>query len=276
MRKFPAEIFGHHWQATDSAAKQDRQKYRCPFMELRCDKKSRLVKSPFGVCSAQVGKDVIALCPNRFLEGGRVFTDIAQNHFHTTNNVLKFGEVGLRRIGRFDYVLVEHQEVSDQIKDFIVVEFQGGQTTSTGQLVKAFKDFNKGVAVGDRNYAFEINKADIWKRTFTQILNKGIVLEHWRHKIYWVVQDQIFQDLVSRYNLQGLEYNSKHSTVFALYDFVPDGKSFRWTHKRFVSASVDDLFRSFRNNPNIPSKDDFLKKLSAKIATRLKLKLHVK
>jgi len=276
MPKFPVEIYGHHWQAKNAAAQRDRQQYRCPFMKERCDKKSRLVRTPFGVCSAEVGGEAIALCPNRFLEGERVFNEIAEHHFHTTTNLLRFNEVGLKRVGRFDYVLVRHKPVSDQIEDFVMVEFQGGQTTSTGKLVQGFKDFLKGVPVGERNYGFEINKADIWKRTFTQILNKGNVLEHWGHRIYWVVQERIFQDLVSRYNLQGLGYSPKHSTVFALYDLVPDGKAYRLTHKRFVSASVDDLFRAFRTNPNIPSKQDFMDRLSAKISAQLKLGLQVR
>ena len=62
--------------------------------------------------------------------------------------------------------------------------------------------------------------ADIWKRAFTQVLNKGIVLESWGHKIYWVTQKQVFSDLTRRYRLDGLGYNEEHSTVFALYDLV--------------------------------------------------------
>jgi len=61
--------------------------------------------------------------------------------------------------------------------------------------------------------------------------------------------------------------------VFALYDLVPDGKVYRLTHKRFLSASIDELFRAFRTNPNIPSKQDFMDRLSAKISMRLKLGL---
>jgi hypothetical protein len=216
------------------------------------------------------------LCPNRFLESGRVFTEIAKPHFHTTINLLRFSEVGLKGTGRFDYVLVRHRPVSDRIEDFVVVEFQGGQTASTGQLVKGFKEFRRGIPVGERNYDFEINKADIWKRTFTQILNKGIVMEHWGHKIYWVVQEQIFGDLVSRYNLQRLGYNPKHSTVFALYDLVSGETAYRLTHRRFVSASVDDLFRAFRTNPNIPSRQDFMNRLSAKISAHLRLGVQIR
>ena len=35
------------------------------------------------------------------------------------------------------------------------------------------------------------------------------------------------------------------------------------------------LFSAFRNNPNIPSKDDFVRKLGAKVRGNLHLKLHL-
>ena len=242
-------------------------------MDAPCDKKSTKLGTPFGVCSVQVGNDVIAICPNRFLHDQRVFEDIARKHFHTTNNILVFKEVGLKGIGNFDYVLVRHKPLSTEIQDFAVVEFQGGQTTSTGELVRAFKEFRRGVAVGEKNYEFGMNMADIWKRAFTQVLNKGIVLESWGHKIYWVTQKQVFSDLTRRYRLDGLGYNEKHSTVFALYDLAPARMSYDLTHRHFLSASIDELFRAFRNNANIPSREDFMTRLQSRITNHLYISL---
>lgn len=242
-------------------------------MDAPCDKKSTKLGTPFGVCSVQVGKELIAICPNRFLQNQLVFEDIARHHFHTTNNILVFKEVGLRGIGNFDYVLVRHKPLSAEILDFAVVEFQGGQTTGTGQLVKAFKEFRRGIAVGEKNYNFGMNMADIWKRAFTQVLNKGIVLENWGHKIYWVTQEQVFSDLVRRYRLGALGFDRKHSTVFALYDLDQTGMSYDLIHKRFASASIDELFRAFRNNANIPSREDFLTRLQTRLTKHLYISL---
>ena len=110
------------------------------------------------VCTAHVDTDDIALCPRRFLEGGIVFRDIAEAHFGTIHNILVFSEIGLKGIGNFDFVMVKHAPMSTAIEDFAVVEFQTGQTTSTGKLVQGFSDyltnrtFDKGTS-----YNFGIN-----------------------------------------------------------------------------------------------------------------------
>jgi len=244
-------------------------------MDARCDKKSTSLGTPFGVCSVQVGDSVIAVCPHRLLQDYHVFRDIALKHFHTLNDILLFREVGLKGVGNFDYVMVRHKPLSTDIEDFAVVEFQGGGTTSTGKLVQAFKEFRRGVPVGEKNYGFGLNLYDIWKRAFTQVLNKGIVVEHWGHKIYWVTQEQIFQDLACRYRLGELGFHESDATVFALYDHALTQGSLTLTRKRFVSASVDDLFRAFRNNPNIPAKSAFVKRLQCRIHQRLYISLRI-
>ena len=85
----------------------------------------------------------IALCPRRFLEKNKVFHDIAIYQFGTCDNVLVFSEVGLPGIGNFDFVMVQHKPLSTYVEDFVAIEFQTGQTTSTGQLVEGFKTFMK-------------------------------------------------------------------------------------------------------------------------------------
>ncbi len=181
MRRHPAEVFGIPIEVNDASAKRVRKNHLCVFRGETCDKKSRLMDYPMGVCSVAYGEHVVALCPTRFLQDGMVFADIAQHHFGGTANLLVFAEVGLKGVGNFDFVLVQHKPFSSEIQDFVVIEFQTAQTTSTAQLVQALKDFLDGQDIRGRAYGFGLNLADIWKRTFTQILNKGIVMEHWGH-----------------------------------------------------------------------------------------------
>ena len=171
--------------------------------------------------------------------------------------------------------MIKHKPLSSDIEDFIVIEFQTGQTTGTGELVKALKDFMKGQPIEGETYGFGLNLADIWKRSFTQILNKGIVLEQWGHKVYWVVQEPVYQNLVDRYNLDEMHYRDEDRTVFWIYDLQVDPQQgqYRLHQTRTESSSIDHLFDAFRNNPNIPSKGEFIGKLKDKMTAKAALKL---
>jgi hypothetical protein len=276
MAKHPAEVFGYPIWVNTTEAQTARDRHHCPFANKTCDKKTRLIDYSMGVCSVQYGENIIALSPNRFLQDNIVFYDIADHHFNDRNNLLVFSEVGLRRTGNFDFVMVRHRPLSSEIEDFVVIEFQTGQTTSTGRLVDALRDFMGGNNVEGETYNFGLNMADIWKRSFTQILNKGIVLENWGHKIYWVVQEPIYQNLIDRYNLHGMRYLEDHSTRFAIYDLRREDNKYELFQTRIESSTIDDLFYAFRNNPKIPSKDDFIRKLKGKIQRNAHLQLDLR
>jgi hypothetical protein len=273
--KYPSEIFGYPHSNTTAKAKEARAKHWCPFVDKVCYKQSRLIDYPFGVCTAHANDHEIALCPRRFLDGHTVFTDIAQHHFNTTSDILVFSEVGLTDIGNFDFVMVKHKPMSSEIEDFVAIEFQTGQTTNTGKLVQGLRDFMAGKSVVYQSYGFGLNFFDIWKRTFTQVLNKGVILEKWKKKIYWVVQEPVYKFFEAKYNLQNLKYNPKHSTVFALYDLEPGKQSFELKASRKTSASLDQLFDAIRYNPNIPPLETFLTGLQNKIESEAQISLHL-
>lgn len=228
-----------------------------------------------GVCSVQYGDNVIALSPRRFLQRNIVFENIADHHFNTRNNLVVFKEVNLKRIGNFDFVMVKHKPLSTEIEDFIVIELQTAQTTSTGRLVEALKEYLRGENLAEKTYGFGLNQADIWKRTFTQILNKGIVLERWGHKIYWVVQEPIYQDFLKRYRLTEMKYDKQQGIVFAIYDLRPHDNEYELYQTRIESSTTKYLFEAFSNNPDIPSKDVFMAKLKEKLEKgKLQLQLN--
>ncbi len=171
----------------------------------------------------------------------------------------------------FDFVMIKHKPLSTHIEDFVVVEFQTGQTTGTGKLVDALKEFMKtGDLPPEATYGFGINSYDIWKRTFTQILQKGIILEKWRRKIFWVVQDPIFDYFVQKYRLGELAYEKSHSTVFALYDLQRDKNRLKLSHTRLLSSTIDELFNAFRTNEDIPPVERFISRLEDKMAKDVK------
>jgi hypothetical protein len=119
--KHPAEVFGHPIDVNTTQAKADRAQHWCPFAKQVCDKQSRLIDYPMGVCSVQYGQEVIALSPRRFLQDNTVFYDIADHHFGAQSDLLLFKEIsvpGNRSLGRFDYVLVKHKPPKSEVEDF--------------------------------------------------------------------------------------------------------------------------------------------------------------
>ncbi|MEW6185187.1 MAG: NotI family restriction endonuclease [Thermodesulfobacteriota bacterium] len=276
MAKYPSELFGYYLKDTSKEAKSAREGYQCPFHGSRCYKQSRLVDYPFGVCTAHFDGNEIALCPRRFLENGLIFKDIAKTHFGSIHNILVFSEVGLPGIGNFDFVMVKHKPLSNTVEDFVAIELQTGQTTSTGKLVQGFKDLmESGSLAPNATYNFGINSYDIWKRTFTQILNKGIILEKWKRKIFWVVQEPIFEYFRHKYRLGAIQYGPNHSSVFLLYDLKQMGNHLVLSQTQKYSSSIDALFEAFRKNDEIPPVEKFVERLQAKVDSDLKLGLRL-
>ena len=276
MAKYPSEIFGYYWKDTSLEAKSAKKNYHCPFHDSRCYKKSRLVDYPFGVCTAHTEGKEIALCPRRFMEKGIIFRDIAKAHFGSIHNILVFSEVGLPGIGNFDFVMVKHKPLSTVVEDFAVIELQTGQTTSTGKLVQGFKDLMRsGTLAPKATYNFGINTYDIWKRTFTQILNKGIILEKWKRKIFWVVQEPIFEYFRVKYRLGDIKYDPNHSSVFLLYDLKLTGNRLVLSQTNKYSSTIDALFEAFRKNDEIPPVEKFVERLQTKVDSDLKLGLRL-
>jgi len=277
VARYPAEVFGFPVENRSAEAEAVRQQHQCPFVNAPCNKKSRLILYPMGVCSAHVNGHAVAICPRRFLEGQTVFHDIAIDYFGSTNDLILFSEVRLKGIGSFDYVLVRHKPMSSEVDDFVVIEFQTDQTTGTGKLVQALEDFMSGKDVTTVHYPFGLNTYDTLKRSYTQMLNKGVAMEHWSQRIYWVFQEYVLDNLAQRYQ-PAFTPGSSNTNVFAVYDLVQETEIYALTLQRFVSASVDALFTALRQNPNVPEKDQFVANLEARIEQgkpRLRLDFHL-
>ena len=292
MARTASEIFGHPIDLQTARAQADRTKHRCPFTGVKCTKRSRLVKYPTGACSVLYQNDDIALCPKRFLENDTVFRDIAQAAFGSLDNLLRFDQVKLGKIGSLDYVIVKHKPLSSEIEDFVVVEFQTGQTTSTGKLIQALKDFKAGQDIQGKTYKFGMNFFDIWKREFTQILFKGMVMEQWGTRIYWIVQTPIFKFLKDKYHLASLKPGRDNHTVFALYDLKRVGDSLKLTLHHslplplgegrvrgnsdcYWSVTMDGLFHDLRHSQPVPSKAEFVSRLKARVTKELRVRLKI-
>ena len=271
----PAEIFGYPISNRTAAAEEARRQRLCPFRGQVCDKKGRLIDYPFGVCSVEYGGGIRAICPRRFEERGpfadvpRVLSDIALHYFGSRDNIVVFPEVKLPNVGNIDFVIVRHKPMQPEVDDFVAVEFQSDSTTSTGRLVQGIQDFFAGRDLPSQSYGFGMNTYDSIKRAITQLMNKGIVYESWNAKCYWVIQEYIYANLVNRYGFKTDGFSSEHASRFALYDIVPNGGQLTLTPTRYISTSVDEIYRAMRNNPAMPRKDAFISNLNSKLRIRL-------
>ena len=191
------------------------------------------------------------------------------HYFGGTDNTVVFPEVKLPNVGNIDYVIIKHKPMQPVVDDFVSVEFQSDSTTSTGRLVEGIQDFFAGLDVSNQSYRFGMNTYDSIKRAITQLINKGIVYESWDSKCYWVIQEYIYTNLVNRYGFKTDGFSPEHASRFALYDIVPDSGQLALVPTRFISASVDEIYRAMRNNPALPRKDAFVGSLNSKLRLRL-------
>ena len=201
--------------------------------------------------------------------------DIAVRHFNDTDNIVIFPEVGLPNVGKIDYVIVKHKPMQAVVEDFVAVEFQSDSTTKTGGLVRGISDFYDGYDLQSKSYDFGMNTYDSIKRAMTQLMNKGIVYEAWKSHCYWVIQEYIYENLVARYGLKKKGFSANHASVFALYDMKRNGDHLTLEHTRFISTTVNQIYKAMRNNPALPKKDKFVEKLNKKLNEKMRLKLSI-
>ena len=276
MTKQPAEIFGHHWSSSTPNAINCRASHFCPFTGVKCNKQTRQVNYPMGVCSINYQNEILALCPNRFLQDNIIFEDIANKYFGSTDNQVVLHEVRLEDFGSFDHVIVKHEPMSTKIIDFVIVEVQGYQTTGTGGLVSGLKDAMVTPPNVKNTYNFGLNEYDMVKRTLIQMLHKGKVIEAWNQKIFWVMQEPLYDEFVRRYNISSLDYSDDDSTKFAIYDLNPTDGTYELALKYYKSSTLDNLFNAFRHNFDVPDKEEFMIKLKEKLASNLQSRLDLR
>ncbi len=265
---YPIEIFGYPIENKNRKVLRNRTKFWCPFMNKKCDKQSRTISFPMGVCSVLHKGSKIAICPNRFLQGNKVFTDVCNEYFGSTDNVLLFKEVGLFKVGNFDFVLVKHKPISSEIEDFCVVEFQTDSTTQTGKLVEALKDFLNGADVSKNRYNYGMNTYNTIKLAYIQMLYKGQVIQKWNKKIFWISQRYVFENMVNRFNLSNLGYSQNNATIFFVYNLFKEGSIYKLKRVYKRSSTIKNLLTAFTKQP-MPDINDFIDVLKGKIELKL-------
>lgn len=266
----PNEIFTYPVESKTAQSKNAVKKYYCRFLDNKCDKQSRTIQYPMGVCSVNHSKNKIIICPYRFLENNLVFKDVCKTAFGDTNNVLLFSEVKLDNVGSFDFVLVKHKPISSKVEDFCIVEFQSDSTTGTGKLVEALKDFMKGYEVLNKKYNFGMNTYNTIKLSYIQMLIKGQVMERWDKSIFWIVQKYVYENMVNRFKLSAMDCKGENKTKYFIYDLFRKGDIYGLKLIDKKSSTIANLLKAFTHQPT-PNLDKFIEVLESKIKLKLGL-----
>ncbi len=264
------EFFTYPADSQSVEAIESKQSYYCRFLGKKCIKQSRLIKYPIGICSVNVGDSKPIICPARFLENNTVFLEVCKDVFGSTNNILLFPEVGLKGVGTFDFVLVKHKPISNDVDDFCIVEFQSDSTTGTGALVKAMVDFIDNKYEPHKQYGFGMNTYNTIKLSYIQMLIKGQVLEKWGKQAVWVMQSFVFDNIVKRFGLSELEYENNNITKFHLYDLLRNDDVYKLSLTHKYSTTVANLLKAFTHQPT-PNIDTFISALNEKIKLKIGL-----
>ncbi len=266
----PNEIFTYPTDNKSKNAKIAVKNYYCRFIEKMCDKQSRTIPYPMGVCSVNHSGSKPIICPHRFLEDNLVFKNACINAFGSTNNVLVFKEVKISNVGSFDFVLVKHKPISNIVEDFCIIEFQSDSTTGTGQLVEGLKDFMKGKDILNSRYRFGMNTYNTIKLSYIQMLIKGQVLEKWDKKVFWIMQKFVYENMIKRFCLSDLDFNKNVSTQYHIYDLIEKDGIYKLKITDKKSTTIANLLKAFTHQPT-PSLDDFVAVLQEKIKLKLGL-----
>lgn len=267
----PNEIFTYPLNNNTDAANSARKNYFCRFLNNTCDKLSRTIDYPMGVCSVNHSGSKPIICPHRFLEDKLVFQNACLDAFGSIDNVLLFSEIKIPLVGIFDFVLVKHEPLSSNIVDFCIVEFQSDSTTGTGKLVNALRDFMSGTDILEQRYKFGMNTYNTIKLSYIQMLIKGQVMEKWEKKIYWVMQKFVFENMVRRFGLINLDESDTNFTRYHIYDLaLNDTNTYKLNLIEKKSTTIANLLRAFTHQPT-PSKEEFIVLLQNKINMELGL-----
>lgn len=193
IKKFPTEIFCHPYTNHSKEAKNALHEQYCLYLKGTCKKPRKSEPHiKIGVCSVGYKGFLeeyqpIIICPHRFNDAA-LFQTIQQQYLNNWNEPIEWvSEVNIGVGGSVDYVAVQ-RNTNNEIEDFLCVEFQAGGTTGTPW--QAILDFKADRKFANDTYPYGINWANEFMKTMMQqVYKKGKIIEHWKRKIVFVVQD---------------------------------------------------------------------------------------
>jgi len=245
IAKHPTEIFGYSYTEHGTDAKKALEAQSCPFLGDICKKPRKSEPHiKVGICSVGYKGNFldeyrpVIICPHRFLEE-EVFNTVERLYLSDWDgNVEWVSEANIGVGGSVDYVAVKLDSKNDSIQDFLCVEFQAAGTTGTPwQAVVEFKanrSFNKN------SYPYGINWANEFMKTMMQqVYKKGRIIQFWKRKIVFIVQDVAIDYLKSAVDTSDLRAATDEDEIHFLTFGMIWEKDKGWRLKHNGSYSTD-------------------------------------
>jgi len=272
----PSEIFGYPPENSEMEALRSRREYLCPFLHGRCTKKSTHYllegrKTPFGVCSVwhygRTGREPIPhiICPARFQESNIIFQSTS-GILGSTRRLIFVPEVKVSELGTVDWFVVNFNPEKPEIINFYGLEVMAVSTTMTGQIVKAMLDSFKGRLLD--KYGYGVNYRQVVSRMIVQLLKKGMAFDSWGRKFIWVIQDALYEYMISAYSLE-LKDGLEQPVGLSVFSLTKNEKSNRFDlqHIYDKSGTLEDFTRMLAPRlTEVPSEDRVKEILVQKIA----------
>lgn len=251
INKRPIEIFGYDADSNlnDKAFKLAIKQQYCKYIKTTCVKPRKSEPTTkVGICTlgastpnCKTMKPII-ICPQRFKEEN-VFESIRQKYLSGWKNVKWISEVNIGVGGSIDYVAVEVGS-KGEIKDFLCVELQAAGTT--GSPYPAVQELIYLGKFNSTTYNYGINWANEFSKTMMQqAYKKGKILESWKRKIVFIVQDVAIEYLKAATDCSMLTKSNKKLPVdFCTFKMI-------WDNKKNWSLALDKIYSTSINGVNL-------------------------
>ena len=262
------EVLGYGIETQTAAVDASRKALLCPFRQTRCTKSS--ISDPIGVCSLRSGTEAAALCPVRFVENNRIFSDAATLAFGTGTTFAVFPEIRVltipgtkgdenqKKIGKVDYLIGRLSE--ETVVDFAAIEVQAAYF-SGNSIRPALTAFLAGDTQPlndlDRRPDF---RSSAQKRLMPQLQLKVPIFRRWGKK-FFVVSDTLFFKSLPKFPVVS-QANSE--LTWLTYPIAASGTNFKMQNPIIVHSAWDDVNNALREGKP-PEPAEILAELQTKL-----------
>ena len=263
-----SEIFGFGiGNHSDTAWNARKQRY-CQFKHGDCTKVSK--DDPMGICSFSDGRNAAVVCPTRFLEDNRIFSDAGAIAFGATAQIAIFPEVRLlkieaeeggreKKIGKIDFLM--GLIVEGRITDFAALEVQAVYISGASMR----PNFDEYIANGRGSNSFVPAerrpdfRSSAQKRLVPQLQLKVPVFRRWGKKFFVVVDEQFFSEMPHFPTTS----RSNSELTWLSYPVANTGVDYTLGEPNIIYSNWDDVANALREGKP-PEPDEIIAELQAK------------
>ncbi len=259
------ELFGEPYDSDASRKRFMIKNYDCPYdnrlnnrkgSKAGCAKTIKNVRDlRSGNCSLFIKDMGHIICPYRFYEDNyKVLKDVKNFVWGNDTSALAHDELKLtmggknegHNFGSLDWLITKN----DNSGDFIGVEIQANSTTGTGAVTEAIKDLNTNKI--KENYTVALNSLDTIKKFMTQFIFKGQLFDDWKMPYVAIIQDHLWDQLMSRFRIRAREVTEYHAETFMffVYKFERTTDRYQLVLDKVMSTRWIDFLFAYSVDPD--------------------------